>query len=253
MKNQRQVISSAPRYGRALALAGIGALGAFTAPAVQAQLALGAGYHADLGVAFEGGALELHWHVDEDPVLELAPGDAYGALAAGDSLARPPGTVWDFLGTASGQPVWLLPASQDINKLYLGLGAEDIAAGDLDGDTVSLRLVNLSAPSGAHVAVWSESFGNPTALWATSNGLTSADAITLSAGGHNHYNWGFTALGVYTLTIEASALVGGTAVTDTADFIFAVGTPIPEPASAALLSGAAFLGFALMRRRALRR
>jgi surface-anchored protein len=83
----------------------------------------------------------------------------------------------------------------------------------------------------------------------TVDGISSSDRILLGAGGHAHYNVGFTTPGLYEVTFTASGVhaVDGT-VSDTGTFVFAV-QAVPEPSEYALVAGIAGLAFAAWRRR----
>jgi len=216
--------------------------------ALSAQTELG-GHHVDIGVALEGGALVLHWH-DETADIEYAPGDAYAFIPLTSFITRPIGSAWDFTGAIAGGTIYVAPqddATPDV--IFLGLAAEEIADGNLVGNSVTFSLVGVTGPG--HFSLYlTDSFGEPVAGLGSASGPGSLNFIT---GRHEDYNWGFTAPGVYAVTLTVNGLLNdgfGTAVSDTATFTFAVGTAIPEPSSAAALAGLAILGLALTRRRA---
>lgn len=205
--------------------------------------------HVDLGIGYSAGALELHWH-DEESDTEYAPGEAYAFIPLASNVTRPAGAQWDFTGVIEGGTIYVAPEGQTAGVLFLGLGSEEIVSGTFVANTVTFSLDSVSGPVGGVFALWQTDFsGDPlVALSSTPGGQASFNVIT---GGHQHYNWGFTAPGVYELTFTVSGtLVGEPApITDTATYSFAVGTPIPEPASAAALAGVAILGLAATRRR----
>ena len=206
--------------------------------------------HADLGIGFDDGALELHWHLD-DAGLEYAPDEAFAFIPLSSTISRPAGSQWDFTGVITGGTIYVAPEGEEAGVVFLGLGSEEIADGTFVANTVTFSLDSLSGPDGGVFALWQTDFlGQPiVALSSTSGGQTSFDVIT---GDHGHYNWGFTAPGVYELTFTVSGVLVGDSepITDTATFTFAVGaTPIPEPSSFAALGGLAVLGLAASRRR----
>ena len=204
--------------------------------------------HVDFGIGFEDDSLELHWH-DEEGGNEYAPDEAFAFIPLSSTLPRPAGAQWDFTGTTAGGTLYLAPAGGLAGVIFLGIGSEEIADGTFTDNTVSLHLDSVSGPG--HFALWqTDGFGNPLVALSSFDGTDAFDVIT---GGHDHYNWGFTAPGLYELTFTVSGTVVGeiSPITDTATFTFAVGTtPIPEPASAAALAGLAILGLATTRRRA---
>lgn len=218
--------------------------------------------HGDIGLAFENGELELHYHFGDGAVLdgaplvgdlEVDPADAY--VRVGDNANVPILDALMFLRPSPNDPVWVLPQSgtnADAAGLpFLGIATEELQSTDFSSATISLT--DFSGPG--QFALWQGSGANSDDVkWQTSNGLNdplNPDDLTLGIGSHDHFQYGFTAEGVYDLELTAVAnRVGGGSVTDVGTFRFVVGTAtaVPEPGSLAALaigSGA----IALMRRR----
>jgi surface-anchored protein len=214
--------------------------------------------HADVGLVYEGG-LVLHYHIHNGGEDELGrplegefqPNELYTRVPDAAKLVRPAASTWDFLGVPSGSPVWVLPQNDAEVMPFLGFGSEDLVKSDWIGG-VSYKLVGVQGPG--QVALWTTSWsGSPTAAWQSSDGLNATDSYSMSIPSHGHANWGFTAEGVYQLTIEASGthLQDGH-VSDTETFTFLVGNSaqVPEPGTIALLtSGGVALLVGLRRRR----
>ena len=210
--------------------------------------------HGDLGIAYEGGALEPHYHlgpaaiVDGSPVgnapdgMEFAP-DELITFVADPSVARPAGAQWNFLGSASGAPIWFLPQAEDSGKPFFGIASEELTPGDWT--VLSLSLTGMNGPAGGHFSLYqTDGFGSPIVQFATSDGITGTDSYNLIIGGHAHYNWAFTEPGIY----ELEFTVSGTHASDgfktaSATYTFGV-TQVPEPGSSALglLAAGALLG-----------
>ncbi|HAQ58169.1 MAG TPA: hypothetical protein DEA16_02000 [Opitutae bacterium] len=78
------------------------------------------------------------------------------------------------------------------------------------------------------------------------------DTLILKIGSHAHYNFAFTAEGLYNVTLTASGILNEGSQTlstsDPATFLFGVNA-VPEPSAFALIAGGMTLGFAAMRRR----
>jgi surface-anchored protein len=198
-------------------------------PAVsQTRLTQG---HVDLGIGYEDGALHPHVH-DETGEMEYAPDEAVLVLGS-NTLTTAPGTgSFSFLGPA-GSPVWILPASQAPDRIFLGIGAEEIETGVFRDDRISLDFVGLEGP-GNFAAYSVNGFGTATVVWNSADGFDGADRVLVLAGGHSHYNFAFTAPGEYTVSLRASGvLADGVTSVDSgiANFRFAV---VPEPATVAL-------------------
>lgn len=213
--------------------------------------------HGDLGIAYEGGALEPHYHlgpdaiVDGSPVgnapdgMEFAP-DEIITFVADPSVPRPAGAQWNFLGSPSGDPIWFLPQAEDPGKPFFGIASEELTPADWT--VLSLSLTAMNGPAGGHFSLYqTDGFGSPIVQFATSDGITGADSYNLIIGGHAHHNWAFTEPGIY----ELEFTVTGNHVTDgpktaSATYTFGV-TQVPEPGTTAL--GLLAAGTMLRRRR----
>ncbi|MFW6690656.1 choice-of-anchor M domain-containing protein [Streptomyces sp. MAR4 CNX-425] len=115
-----------------------------------------------------------------------------------------------FLGEP-GDPVWVLPQTQDPDVLFAGLSAEGVEPGTTRDDAVSFTLTGLQGPGDFSVFDIGAD-GAPSIRF--DSGDTLPDVTGVSAGGHEHMNWAFEAPGDYTATIEVSTtLLDGTVVT----------------------------------------
>jgi surface-anchored protein len=166
------------------------------------------------------------WERDTD--THDAPGSVLFVAVPGARTGRPSGSQWDFLGVGEGGTVWILPQYQDPSLLYLGTNNEGTDPGDLlsymetdprlphDVGVPWIKASVLSVRGPGDFSIFStDSFGTPT-VWVDTadnpnghNGapLDSSDALWFIAGGHVHYNWGFTARGYYDITVQASAFL----------------------------------------------
>jgi surface-anchored protein len=191
--------------------------------------------------------LELHLHASEGISSDMfdTAGQQIGEAPAGSALLpvvsetknlRPTGASWDFTGTSAGSNLWVLERS-GANGLYLGIGAEEISASDLDGP-ITLTFQSLSGPSGGVFSMWNTTglwSASPTALVTSASGFNLNNTLTIAAGGHTHFNYGFTTPGLYDVTFGATATLsealGGGQVAGTGTFRFGVfdtGSPYPE-------------------------
>ena len=157
-----------------------------------------------------------------------------------------------------GSPLYLLSSTSAgaTSRPFLGFGAEEIDAGLFDGDLVSLGLTGFSSTSGGEFVLYTNGSQSSPAM-STADGISAFDSIDLFAGGHDHYNLGFTEAGVYDLTFTVSgALVGGGLETANAVVRFVVGEvqapAVPEPGSLAM-AGAATVAMTVALRRSVRR
>ena len=201
------------------------------------------GGHGDIGVALTNtNELELHFHFENAvdaagggtiPAGEYAPTD-HSVFIAGPPILRPSGSSWDFLGAPT-DSIWYLADFVEPNKPFLGWGLEDLDPADWNGQLTWNLVSVVSAPTGGNFSLWSESFGTPTVRFATSDGITVADAFTQTAGGHEHFFLGFSREGIYQVELGISGnhkTLGN--LSGTGVFTYAAG--VPEPSSIALLS-----------------
>jgi surface-anchored protein len=202
--------------------------------------------HGDIGLG-ESDELELHLHLHEEAIVdgsaliedtEYEPCEITIAVPNTTATARPADSAWDFIGNAAGADFRALPESHAVAESqgtpFLGIGAEEIDTGIFENDDITLTLTGLSGPG--QFSLYRLELGSPVVFMASSDGITSADSIVLNlATGHEHFNFAFSASGLYDITFEVSAIDAATqtAVTDEATFSFHV---IPEPATVCLLA-----------------
>lgn len=210
-------------------------------------------YYLDLGSVVGGQAISAANPMGGTPVtvsggstkIRYKP-DQLVTYIPGPSVGRPAGATWDFTGVSAGDPLWFIPQSQDVNKPWTGFSTESVTSSQFSN--IKYQLTAFSGPGQMSVTT-TGSFGSPTVYFRTSNGLTAADIISVSAGTHAHFNWYFTEMGTYTFDLTGigtrTAAAGGGTVSITETFTFQV---VPTPGSAALLGMGGLI--ALRRRRA---
>lgn len=204
--------------------------------------------HGDFGLAYEHGGLHFHFHAggatvdgyETEGEFELS--DVITVVSAEASVVL--SADMPAMGAGSGQSIWVLPQSQNELLPFLGLSAGELPSAQWSG--LSFSLGTVSSPSGAgHFSLWqSDSFGDAIIRMSTAD--PGADVVSINAGSHAHYNWGFSEPGIWTLNMTAS----GTHVTDgfkqtTETITFLV---VPEP-SAVLLSMGSLAILATRRKR----
>jgi len=167
--------------------------------------------HTDVGLAYENGELELHIHA-ESTDTEYPPAAAVLHVPALAQTSVPANPAFAFLG-APGGPVWILPQTENPKLLFLGLAAEEIASGVFVNNQLTLRLLDVEGP-GQFALYTLDAFGQPVVRLNSGDGISAADALTLTAGSHEHVNWAFTAPGLYRVKFQASGTLvqGGTPV-----------------------------------------
>lgn len=249
------------RFVRALAFAGLlGALVTNPARAGFDQNLYSAG-HADIAVDYDPSTgLSFFYEISSSAVVN-------GSQVGGSGASLDPSTVSvivpeSVLTTgdsrlpapfADSPNYLLLQTSQgSATRPFLGFGAEEVAAGIFANDTLSYTLSGFSSSTGGDFVLYTNgNWANPEMN--TADGL-STDFINVFAGGHDHYNLGFTTAGIYDLTFTAAGtLIGGGVLETSSVFHFVVGdqpAAVPEPTSLALLGlGVGCAGMVAARRR----
>jgi surface-anchored protein len=200
--------------------------------------------HVHAENAIVDGMLVADGEYEPGDVTILVPQTTFDFVATGGG--RPSGSEWDLIGVAAGEGFWFLPQSNTgpggaatLGTVFAGVGTEELSA--LEWSTpISIALQSVAGPG--HFSMWLDGF-TPTFAISSADGIDGTDLLSVAAGGHEHYNWGFSAPGTYGVTVTVS----GTHATDgfkeaTAIYQFQV---VPEP-SVALFGLAS--GLILLRR-----
>jgi surface-anchored protein len=218
--------------------------------------------HADISIGYESGGLTLFYEVGENAVVNGVPLPSATDFDPSDLVA----VVGDNVLTTgnanlpapfAGNPLYLLrQTSQGVaSRPYIGIGAESIEPGIFVDDSLKLSLTGFGQrPAGGHFLAYSNG-SESTPLINSADGLSNDGFLEVFAIGHEHFNFAFTAAGVYDLQFTATGTLidGGATLATTATFRFQVGptlAAVPEPASMAMLAmGLGSSGLFLARRR----
>lgn len=203
--------------------------------------------HFDIGIGYSGtGGWDLHAH-DHDNGIEYEADEVIFYAGANTIQARPAGSQWDFIGVNAGQNFWVLPQQFDPNKVYLGISAEEVDPGVFQNDSVTLALSAVRGP-GEFSIYQVDGVGQPIVYMASSNGINANDKVVLPVGGHGHFNYAFTATGLYEIDLYVYGTLADGTFTESGVVTYNFGVEaVPEPATLlALGAGAATL---LARRR----
>ncbi len=162
---------------------------------------------------------------DEDQRLNHDATNAILMVPLSAQVFLPPG--FDAFGT-EGDPLWILPQSQNPELLYLGISAEGIGGGNFTGP-ITLRLLSVDGP-GSFFLWQFDSFSGLNMVMNSRDGISETDTVPLFTGSHSHYNWGFGSKGLHSIIVQASARRPGETndiVSLPTAFLFAV-EPLPD-------------------------
>ena len=206
--------------------------------------------HVDLNIVREGNALAMRV-LDDTGSTEYAPNEALLYAGAPSQTPRPATSSFNFIGVDAGEPFYLLPQGQDVELLFLGVGTESLVASQYDRynplteskgriaanarwvktTLVDVRHENLDGTAGdgafsmwqtgsfgetqVYVASYDDGTANPdpaTGLDFT-DGISSDDAVWVTANSHIHYNFGFSKPGRYEVDLRMSTYLGDDGLT----------------------------------------
>ena len=112
-------------------------------------------------------------------------------------------------GCPGGSSLWIIPASQYPNLLYLGTSAEPPTSAGRPGipagvfsSTLTLRLISVDGPG--QFIVSQTPGGSFDFIFDTRDGITDADSHTVILGSHEHFNWAFSTNGLYNVALQFS-------------------------------------------------
>ncbi|MFM8735196.1 MAG: choice-of-anchor M domain-containing protein [Pirellulales bacterium] len=178
--------------------------------------------------------LDLHLHSEEVTPAEFGAGDALLPVVAAAKEIRPADSALDFIGVTSGSSFWLLPKNQNPDVLFLSIGTEELNPADF-ASSLTWSLVTVTGSGGGaapgYFSVWNSNSGSPwfsgvVPLMSTAPGASTPGSLTVAAGAHSHFNYGFTEPGLYNITFAASGTLspalGGGLVSGLATYSFGV-------------------------------
>lgn len=208
--------------------------------------------HGDIGIAYEeevpgeGPEFFLHYHLGPNAILdgaavgngpdgeEFEPGDIITLVSDANRGSMPEMMVLNTgTGVAAGNPIWTLPSIDLSGVPFLGIATEELSPSEFLGD-VTFTMTSVTSPSGSgNFSVWQQSGVNPPDFFFSTASASDNKPLTMGAGAHDHFNYGFSEPGLWEVELSVTAThVTDGVLTDTETFRFQV---VPEP-------GTAFLG-----------
>ena len=199
--------------------------------------------HVDLSIGHSFSANTWSLSVrDADDGISRSTDNALLYVGAAAAATRPASASFNFLGVGAGETFYQLTAAQNPDLLYLGLASYGVTPGQVDSYALnteskqrvigSARWLKMSLVTVEHFnpdgtvgtgkfSAWLNT--GPTVLMASHNdgvnnpnangldatdGISADDALWVAAGGHNHFNFGFSAVGRYEVSVRLSGYFG---------------------------------------------
>lgn len=171
----------------------------------------------------------LHVH-DHDTGAHFEPADVILQVNENTLFGSPAG-----LSSVLGASAYILPSTQEADMLYGGVSAEG-PIGVFQNNRFSIRMISAGLGNPGNFVMYRFSGGGAlqVGLQALGSSLSVSEFRT-PIGGHEHWNWGFSAPGVYTFEFQGVAVKNvDLSVWETPREIFTFHV-IPEPSSGVLL------------------
>jgi len=222
--------------------------------------------HGDIGVEFKNSSLGLHFHLEDlspgnflggiPSSAEAEPGDLIVGVPSARQTTRASGTAWNFTGATASAPFWILPNGDEGNHPFVGFAAETGEIG-LGWTNFRFSVAAMSGPGQFSMWTGGSGGGDPVVRVSADRSI---NEFSINAGAHNHLNMGFTAEGMYAVTLQVLGTRTDNSTFSASDtFSFAVGdnainiASVPEPSSILLLgiTGISGFGLAWLRRKRL--
>lgn len=197
-------------------------------PIVHGERVLDVG-HVDLGPKFDGKDWRLLVHDDVAKADRNAtsvwryPDETVFHVTDDARLTLPDDEAYAFTGAKAGDPVWVVPQTQNPDAVWLGWNTQDPTVMKTIDRGVTLSMTGVQGPGIATVYLQSGTFGEPQLLWDSRK--SSAQPLWVDVNTHTHANWVFTEPGVYLIRLRAEAdLLDGRHVSDSRYLRLAVGS-----------------------------
>ena len=147
-------------------------------------------------------------HGDDDHGDE---GHDEGVYATSEVLLRvdsrsatvvPNDPAFGFLGHP-GELFYELSQHEEEGLLYLGIASDEVEAGVFVGDDVQLNLKSVEGPGEVYLYS-TDTFGKPTVMFNSVDGISESDTFVMKAGAHSHQSMAFSEAGVYRVGFDFS-------------------------------------------------
>lgn len=181
--------------------------------------------HADFGPVWNNGEMTFELVADPGTVTprQVPSDEVYVYLDSNALTSRSTDARFDFLGVPASAPLYRISTSQLTNVPFLGFGGESVPAGVFAGyrpddpritsasllPYLKVQMVDMRSSTDGEFSIWTIASGAPRVWMASSDGISSTDAIYVRSGSHSHFNVGFSKAGVYEVDVAVSGFLDG--------------------------------------------
>ena len=116
--------------------------------------------------------------------------------------------AFGFLGHP-GELFYQLPQHEEEGLLYLGIASDEVEAGVFAGDEVKFNLKSVEGPGEVYLYS-TDTFGKPTVMFNSVDGISESDTFVMKAGAHSHQSMAFSEAGVYRVGFDFSGNLAAT-------------------------------------------
>ena len=124
------------------------------------------------------------------------------------AILVPNDPAFGFLGRP-GELLYELPQHEEEGLLYLGIASDEVEEGVFVKDEVQLNLKSVEGP-GAVYLYSTDTFGKPTVMFNSADGISESDSFMMKAGAHSHQSMAFSEAGVYRVGFDFSGRLAAT-------------------------------------------
>ncbi len=160
--------------------------------------------HIDIGPTLGTGELLLEAHDDTgDTSVWRQLSDVVVRVNDQAVMTMPDDDTYSFIGLKPGDPVWMIPQTQQPEVAWLGWNTQEPQLMQTISGGATFSLVGVEGPGDMVVFLQSGNFGAPQVVWTSREPVPQDSWIEVNT--HTHANWAFTQPGDYLVRLQVSA------------------------------------------------
>ena len=129
-------------------------------------------------------------------------------MKARSATLVPSDPAYSFLGQA-GELFYEVPQHEEEGLLFFGIAADELKKGVFVGDQVQMNLKSVEGPGAVYLYA-TDTFGKPTVMFNSADGINESDKFVTKVGAHAHQSMAFSEAGTYRVGIDFSGKLAAT-------------------------------------------